>query len=50
MKYENMDEIKRMLDDPDVSLLMLSDLKHFIDAKIEAWGTSTQEQKVFRII
>lgn len=50
MKYENIDEIKRMLDDPDVSLLMLNDLKRFINDKIEAWGKSTQEQKVFRII
>ena len=50
MDYTTIDKIKSMLDDPDVSLLMLTDLKKFIDAKIGAWGKSTTEQKVFRIM
>lgn len=47
MQYDRIDEIKKELGDKEkVSLLMLHDLKKFIDLKIEEWGTEGQ----YRII
>jgi hypothetical protein len=50
MKYADIEDIKRMLDDPDTSLAMLTDLEQFVKAKIEAWGKPTKTQKQFRIV
>jgi len=49
MKYERIEEIKRELNDQEgVSLLMLQDLKKFVEQKIAEWGSKSGEQ--FRII
>jgi uncharacterized protein YukE len=49
MDYKRFDEIKKELDDDkDVSLLMLQDLKKFIDIKISNWGA--ESGKTFRIM
>lgn len=48
MEYERIEEIKRELESPDVSLLMLQDLKAHIEKMLEHWGKV--EGKQFRIM
>lgn len=44
MNYEQIEKIKNELESTDVSLLMLKDLKVFIDNKIESWGKESGKQ------
>jgi hypothetical protein len=45
--YTDIEEIKKVLNNKDCSLLMLQDLKHFVDSKIKTWGTTSE---IFRIM
>ncbi len=48
MKYSEIDEIKKRLDNKDeVSLLMLQDLQIYLKKRIEAWG---KEGGTYRIM
>jgi len=48
MEYDRIEEIKRELESPDVSLAMLTDLKQHIQKLLDKWGE--ESGKTFRII